>query len=103
MLPGKTAEKNGRVVALQRGERQLNRLMEVADFAMLDSRLFLQALALFFEALANQRFRGENLDQVAICLRALNGCNSAHDHSILVKLRWNAFLKRTDYWPAFPL
>ena len=58
MLPGEAAEEDGGMVALQFREGQLDRLVEVADFAALDSRLFLQALALFLQALANQRFRG---------------------------------------------
>ena len=79
VLPGEPAKENGGVVPLQRGEGQLDRLVEVVNFAALDAGLFLQALAFLLDALANQRLRRQNLNQFTIRLRASNGCNSAHD------------------------
>ena len=79
VFPGEPAKEDGGLVPLQRREGQLDRLVEVVNFAALDPGLFLQALAFLLDALANQCLRRQNLNQLTIRLRASNGCNSAHD------------------------
>src|SRR5437879_3359231 len=70
--------------------------MEVVNFAALDSCLFLQALALLLQALADQRLRRQNPDQFAIFLCAMNGCKSAHHPLQSGQSKLNALSSRTD-------
>ena len=82
VLPRQAAEQNGGVVPLQLSERQLCRPVEVSDFLARDAGLLLQPLAFGFQALPNQVFRRQDVEQIAVVLRAvlraLNRCSSAH-------------------------
>jgi hypothetical protein len=78
MLPGEAAKQDRGVVPLQFREGPLNRLVEMVNLALLDSRFLLQPFSFFLQALADCRLRGQNLNQLAIPLRALNRCSSAH-------------------------
>jgi hypothetical protein len=78
VLPGQTAEKNGGVIALQLGEGELDRAVEVVNFLLGDAGFLFEPLALGLKALPEQILGRQDVKQFAVVLRGLDWCDSAH-------------------------
>jgi hypothetical protein len=78
VLPGQTAEKNGGVIALQLGEGELDRAVEVVNFLLDDAGFLFEPLALGLKALPEQILGRQDVKQFAVVLRGLDWCDSAH-------------------------